>query len=296
MLPQLSYLREIAGHPAHSGAPVGAILRYLRWNFGRRLISDVSFRVDIIPGVSVLLSNQENYATLAYTCGMYDFEDMCFLLHVIRAGEVFGDFGANAGVYSVLAGSAAAKVLCVEPVPATFEKLRLNIALNAIDACASNSGLGVEEGVLRFTTGRGGLNRVATAMDDASIAVRVTTADSLATATGLFPLVIKLDVEGFELPVLKGARELLAQSVSALIVELNGSGQIYGHTDNQVHQYLANAGFTPWRYEPRGRRLIERTGPNSDGLNTIYIKSSHIEQIRERIQTANLIITRYGRF
>ena len=57
-------------------------------------------------------------------CGLVEFADMAFVLHVLRAGDLFVDIGANAGAYTLLASSVAgAKTTCFEPAPATYARL-----------------------------------------------------------------------------------------------------------------------------------------------------------------------------
>ena len=36
-------------------------------------------------------------------CGLHDFAEMSFMLHLLRAGDLFADIGANVGSYTVLA-------------------------------------------------------------------------------------------------------------------------------------------------------------------------------------------------
>ena len=69
-------------------------------------------------------------------CGLAEFADMAFVLHVLRAGDLFVDIGANAGAYTLLASSVAgAKTTCFEPVPATYARLlTINPAIKNI-AC-----------------------------------------------------------------------------------------------------------------------------------------------------------------
>ena len=57
-------------------------------------------------------------------CGLAKFADMAFVLHVLRAGDLFVDIGANAGAYTLLASSVTgAKTTCFEPAPATYARL-----------------------------------------------------------------------------------------------------------------------------------------------------------------------------
>jgi FkbM family methyltransferase len=280
---RIQKIREILDHPANRAQRLRGFVRYLKWNLGRRLLTDADYAIQITPTVRVILSNHENYATLAYTCGLYDFDEMSFLLHYLRPGDCFGDFGANVGVYSVLAGSVGARVLSVEPVPDTFAKLQRNLRLNSVPGQPVRCGLADQAGTLRFTKSLGGMNRVAMVRDgDDSIEVGVKTSDQLTAETGLNPVAIKIDVEGFELPLLRGSTNLL-RSVEAIVIELNGSGRPYGYADDAVHALLLDAGFGCFDYNPAQRALTARDGYHRDRFNTLYLRKAAVDKVVERL-------------
>ncbi len=271
---RLSYLRQIATHPLNSGHRASAVLRYLAWNIGRRLVT-VEFVIPLLEGAKLILSNHENYATLAYTETLWDFSEMMFLLHFLREEDLFVDIGANVGCYTVLASALGqAHSVAIEPVPATFQKLRENIRLNAIESRveAMNVGIGQIPSKLEFTTTLGGLNRVARRNDtDTTVAVDVYPLDKV--LAGKNPVIMKLDVEGYEMNVLRGGARVLAHnSLHALIIELNGSGRAYGFDDAEIHRHILSYGFRPFAYNPIKRSLSELSNYRKDGLNTLYCR------------------------
>ena len=72
-----------------------------------------------------------------------------------------------------------------------------------------------------------------------------------------FPTVIKIDVEGYELQVLNGAKRILDNpSLIAVIIELNGVGKRYGVDDNEIHQLLLSKNFETFKYNPLKQQLI----------------------------------------
>jgi hypothetical protein len=74
-------------------------------------------------------------------------------------------------------------------------------------------------------------------------------------------VVLKVDVEGFEVEVLDGARSLLADPrLLAVVIEINGSGTSYGWTDQDILDRLTAAGLEEVSYDPLRRTLrSERT-------------------------------------
>jgi FkbM family methyltransferase len=284
------YIREILNHPYNKGRKFRALRRYVEWNLGRRLLAEAEYVVELIAGTHIIISNRENYATLAYTCRLYDFEEMFFLLHALKQGDCFGDFGANVGVYSVLAGSTGASVLAVEPIPATFDRLCANFRLNQVAGSPLNCGLSDKPQTLIFTTDRGGMNKVVRSAGANTCQVCVTTVDDLVAKAGASPCLIKVDVEGYEMPLLMGATGLLESDLFGLIIEMNESGREYGFSDLAVHELLSSYGFNPFRYNPVSREIEPRDGINRNSLNTLYLKSSSLSGLRRRLRDAGAVV------
>ncbi len=274
VMQHLNTLVEITRHPANAAKPLRGALRYMAWNVARRLI-DARFVTELPGGARILYSNRENYATLIYCNGLFDFETMLFLLHYLAADDLFVDVGANIGMYTILASAAArARSLAIEPVPVTFADLAANIRLNNIEdrVEAQNLGVGDRSGMLRFTADKGGMNHILPVHGDGGgIELPVVTIDSL--LAGRDCTMMKMDIEGYELAALRGASATLANpSLKALIVEMNGSGLRYGIPDSEVHDLILGFGFRPCLYDPATRALREVSGLLPHGLNALYIR------------------------
>ncbi|HEY9839530.1 MAG: FkbM family methyltransferase [Candidatus Sericytochromatia bacterium] len=273
---RLKTLREITTHPLTRHAPLAALRRYGLFHLSQRL-----FPYPIVyPWIGPLqLLARKGWAGVVgnlYT-GLYDFEDMGFLLHGLRPDDLFVDIGANAGVYSLLAaGLCQSRVLAIEPLPETFAQLQTQIRLNRLEALidARQLGLSNQTGQLYFSTGLGTMNHVVSkpAAGEAVIEVPVCRLDQLLQT----PVrMLKIDTEGFELPVLQGADACLSRpELQAIIIELNGSGQHYGYSDQAIDTLLRGYGFAPFRYLPFERRLEPLEHWRSDQHNTLYLRKS----------------------
>jgi FkbM family methyltransferase len=212
---------------------------------------------------------------------------MAFLLHALRPTDVFVDVGANVGAYTVLASKVVcARSIAFEPVLATVERLREQLRINDIADVVEvrNEGVGDRPGELFFTNNRDATNRVSLLDQGGAVTrVPVTTLDTALPSTGSY--VIKIDVEGYEHHVLRGAEALLAShSVVALIIEHNPSSQEFGASVEQVHQKLLDAGFRPIAYEPRARVVTPLDTYDRANPNTVYVKD--LEAVRARCETA----------
>ena len=117
-----------------------------------------------------------------------------------------------------------------------------------------------------------------------------TTEVSVQTLDGILksctcPLLIKIDVEGFETEVLLGGKNTLNNpDLKAVIIELNGSGARYGYKDADIHAMFITAGFRPYAYEPFTRQLTELNA-YSDESNTIYIRD--VDFVKNRIRVSD---------
>jgi FkbM family methyltransferase len=220
--------------------------------------------------------------------GLHEFEEMMFLLHLLRPGDIFTDVGANIGSYTILASAVAgAKSISFEPVPATFLHLKHNVAINDLESFVElkNAGVGKEKGRMSFTSGFDTMNHVITDLSDSTlgtIQVDIVTLDEI--LENKIPTLIKIDTEGFEMAVLQGAKSTLKHSnLMGMIVELNGSCQRYGVNEKDIHEFIVGQGFTPISYNPFERTYSLQPSFNPNG-NTIYIKNER--DVGIRLETA----------
>lgn len=221
--------------------------------------------------------------------GLHDYAEMTLVLHLLRDGDFFMDIGANVGSYTVLAaGVAGAHCISVEPVPATFDVLLDNVNLNRLqDRVRSlNIGLGEASGQLTFSTNQDAMNHVLldrSATADNQIEVPVSTVDE--EVGEVVPVMMKIDVEGFELPVLHGAHKTLSkQELLVVVLETNGSGESYGYGDAMVHRSMREYGFSAVNYDPTKREITMMPQETWNHGNTIYMRD--LETIKERIAAA----------
>jgi FkbM family methyltransferase len=217
-------------------------------------------------------------ATGSIYTGLHEFEDMAFVLHLLRQDDLFIDIGANIGSYTILAGAAVgARCISFEPLPATYAHFMRNICLNDIKdrVTALNCGVGDAEGVLCFTSDLDTVNHVANQEEmslGSAVEVKVFPLDTI--IGGEAPTLIKIDVEGFETNVIKGARSVLIRdSLRAVIMELNGSGARYGFDEQILHNQMLDFGFSPYTYSPFDRKLISLNRNKSSSGNTLYIRN-----------------------
>jgi FkbM family methyltransferase len=178
-------------------------------------------------------------------------------------GGVFIDCGANIGYFSALAARQVGEgglVLSLEPSPREFQRLSWAVAHNP-HSCqwrTLNLAAGDAEGQIAINdhAGHTGMNRVS----DSGRACLVRTLDAVAAdeipAPRLIDL-IKIDVEGYELRVLRGMDGLFAaRRVKTVVAEITDAFlQQFGDSKEALYAYLQSHGFRPtcpcdeWQYD-----------------------------------------------
>jgi FkbM family methyltransferase len=280
-------LKFIANHPLNKGRRIRAFNKFLRWQIRSRLAPGPVV-YPWVNGSKVIVRPGETGVTGNVYCGLHEFADMAYLLHVTTPADVFVDIGANVGVYTILACAVkGARGVCCEPVPATYgrllENLRLNDLLERVEAL--NLGVGEKEGELWFTSDQNTMNHVVLEQRDDRNMVRVSVSPLDVILREQRPSVLKIDVEGFETRVLAGAAVTLSRpSLHSVIMELNGSGARYGFDETAIVATMASFGFTGYRYEPFARTLERIEGGKSETGNTLFVRDLGLA--KERIRQA----------
>lgn len=168
------------------------------------------------------------------------------IMRMLRADDVVLEVGANIGYYALLEARLCARIYAVEPHPENFRRLNENLVLNGYaNVETSNLAFGSTGGTIPMRCS--GLSnwhscRGATAGEGDTIEVACTRIDDF-IASRLQPSFIKMDVEGFELEVLRGAERTLA-AVRCVFLELHGD--ILGRGEiREVVDRLGAAGLVP---------------------------------------------------
>jgi FkbM family methyltransferase len=146
--------------------------------------------------------------------GVFEAELSWLFKSLIRAGDAVVDVGANEGYFTVLAARlGASRVIAIEPQVRLAPILRRQLELNQVSAELLSVALGEKKGVAQMSlgsalnTGSSSLVREGTG---GSVDVEVRSIDEL-SATWPRVRLMKIDCEGYEEPILRGACEFLKQ-------------------------------------------------------------------------------------
>lgn len=181
-------------------------------------------------GIDVFLVPQGSTASDIWAGIRCESHEVSFILTALKPGMIFFDVGANAGLFAI---SAAKKigvkgVFAFEPCSSTCELLKRNLLLNRLaDVNVVQVALGDSAGggVLQINAcGKDGLYTLGQATHPSSKVigqedVRITTLDVFMKDYNIPRVdVMKVDIEGAELMMFRGARNLLERADAPLIL------------------------------------------------------------------------------
>ena len=178
---------------------------------------------------------------------MDEYKLLNMIVDELNPEDIFVDVGANFGlVTNYIYENSSAHVTCFEPYPPNIQLLEINKYLFNRNYDVRNLALGSSEGSVEFyasvsSQGRGGLAKKKNHKYSETINVEKSTLDSEIDSVD----VIKIDVEGAELEVLKGAEDTLNQ-IKTIFLELHPNSILeeFGTNKKEVIKYLQNNGFS----------------------------------------------------
>lgn len=225
-----------------------------------------------------------------YLLGAFERTTVVTLEKLVKPGDLVFDIGANIGAHTLgLARSVgvAGRVYAFEPTDLAFEKLKSNLALNAeleartfprqVMLAASPNEKVPEEIFASWPLGnkesvhpkhRGRLVTARNATSD--------TVDNVVAREGIDRLdLMKIDVDGHELPVLQGGLATLRKSRPALVMEM--SPYVHAEERNSFGELVAllrDAGYSiqdasTWAPLPLEEHELQTLIPDGASINVI---------------------------
>jgi FkbM family methyltransferase len=273
----MNSLNTLYSAPYNKSRPLFAFYRYAYWKLIRL------FRLKNIPfrfwGDRVLRlchdSPQSMWAMYNY---LVDWEEFNLISRYTRSGDHVLDVGANIGLYSLWMSrfvGPAGKVHSFEPDPENFKKLGDHISRNGLETLflSNKTALSDVDGILSFTTGLDKENHIATRNEPDTIQIIAERLDTYAARTGLTGIpYMKIDVEGFEYSVLKGAERLLAERrIQVIQLEINDTIRNSGSSVSHLLGLLERHGYVLCSYDVTAGRLLQlQYSPERENYFAVY--------------------------
>lgn len=213
----------------------------------------------------LMLRPGRGHSGLAYANPLEWREIRCWQA-TLRPGSLFIDVGANVGSYSLMALERGAEVIAIEPNAEARSILTEALELNGYEATVLPVALADRSGLMAMTAGLGVLNHLVVGESvPGSTPIEVRTLDEVLgerVADG-----VKVDVEGFEHLVLRGAARALAEKrIKLLQLEWNTtSTENAGETREATAAYLTSFGYRLFRPGDDGvLHPAQHSGPGPD--------------------------------
>jgi FkbM family methyltransferase len=183
----------------------------------------------ILVKTTIIIKKGLTSATGNLYCGLFEYYDMAFLLHFLRPNDLFIDIGANIGWYSLIAAQkikAENHIYAFEPASNAYQKLLKHISLNeASQISAHNCCIADYEGEILLniceddaynSVGNSPILNIQEQVNSPVINIdafiekyRIPKVD-----------IIKIDTEGAEMLVLKGAKKTLQKFSPVIFLKL----------------------------------------------------------------------------
>lgn len=252
----LALVSRIWHAPGNRGQRLNAVMRSLNWLVNKKT-GRKTWTLPIFNGVKIRCYPDSIIALhVLQRSEWHDWDTAQIITKFLREGDTFVDVGANIGLYTLPASQIvgeAGSVIAFEPSPVNRARLKENLELNAVknvrlEACA----LGEKEGNLAFSD-EDALAHVKLAGEGLKVPVRAY--DEIAPQIEV--AMMKVDVEGFELSVFRGAEKAMKAGLLPVIVfEMNNSFLRYDLNAEEILDFLKAQNYRIGRYEHNTRSIV----------------------------------------
>jgi FkbM family methyltransferase len=203
-----------------------------------------------------------------------DFEktEKLFIQRFLKKDDVFFDIGANVGLHTLVACDILKEgghIYSFEPTPGIYSRLLENLAENNFNKIVSPVNMGVSDTSesLKFnmsTNGYDGWNSFATLKYiqlESQVEIKVITIDAFVNDNHIEPdsiSLIKIDVEGWEIKVLSGMKNLFndAHFEACFLIEFTEENMFRaGSSCRNLYNFMVDKGYKWYEYDPTANQI-----------------------------------------
>ncbi|MBS1683534.1 MAG: FkbM family methyltransferase [Bacteroidetes bacterium] len=230
-----------------------------------------AWRVISLNGYRMKVNMAHRMASLIYWRGAHEWAPMFLMQKELKKGMTYYDIGANIGEFTLFAANLLGdngKVCSFEPMNDTYQVLLENIALNKFEkrvaafpiALSDHNGEAELFAATEYTdlgSTEDGFHTIY-ARDDRSVLLYKIKLETMDGKQGEIPPpdFVKIDVEGAELSVLKGAQETLKKHHPKILMEFSSvNATAAGYKQSDLLDILRPMGYKFYTIENRGKLL-----------------------------------------
>jgi FkbM family methyltransferase len=207
--------------------------------------------------------------------GVWEVDLQSYIKKHLRPGHIFVDVGAHRGTYTIMAShlvGGSGKVIAIEPFADHYECLMQTAAQSPYKnielfnmACGSISGQAMFSEKERH-------------VDDTGIQIPIAALDDIIASADF----VKIDTDGRELDVLKGARKLIDNGASVIVEFSDFPYQPIDELWRDIRDFMANLGYSPY--------VIKKDGTVGSVVSLVHeIKDRHILFRPDRISLKSTV-------
>lgn len=277
----LSSYRWVINHPNNKNKPISTVLRLAFWKLNQ-LILKIPIVVEMGWGIKFKCHPGSSWGSLVVYTRLPEYYEMKFVKKIIRNQDVVIDVGSNLGSYALIAASSIGEghVYALEPSRRVYKDLVVNIKLNGFEKNISTFNIAAADGqaLVGFTDSpRPELSHVSYNIKGGNRKVKATSLDKFVDFHAVKKIrLLKIDVEGYEYKVLKGASGILRRgAVDYLLIELNQDSRFYKASPTKSLDLLKGFGYEIY-YFRNGPNLIHLSHfiPGSKTNNIVAIRKN----------------------
>ena len=294
----ISALRSFIYNPRVNGFLRG-VTRAFRFIVPDRFLISPSglIRLDVTRDLSIKLkTNQTSYITrLLYWNDPKDFEYTSLFVDLIKEVGTFWDIGANIGYYGILGCEAnpELQVESFEPSMGPLAYLRENIAINGIADRNTAHAIALSDrsqeidfyqivnpkfpDILNLSGEHNTGSKKE--MHSQRVTVAAKTIDEVRKGTPAIDL-IKIDVEGAEIQVLKGGIDTIAKDRPIIICEV-----LYQSHEEDLDALMRGLGYRFFAHTPKGLLPMDSLiREEDDGIRNVFFVPPHKESLIDKFR------------
>lgn len=282
IIDKLHSFLTILKHPMNRRNKLNAAGRILWWKVNQLFFHMPAIVTFNNNKMQFICPSASSYGSLVVYCNLPEYPEMVFLEKMLKSNSIFIDVGANIGVYTILAAAKIKKgrIYSFEPIPSVFNILYQNIRINNL-----NDRVTVIEKVVSDKNGHekfviqdiSEYSHISSNQTSKSVLMPAVKLDDFCLKEKInFIDVVKIDVEGEELKVLRGLENYLKSGkIRVLIIEFNS---------NQVIDYLNKFKYTIFKINEK--LGLEEIKKGDKALNLIAFLKKDLVDIKKSLKTA----------
>lgn len=283
----LNSLNQLLKSPYNKQHKLSAFKRFFQWK-AIRMFKLKSLKIKIWNGKLFYVDYNSFHSMWLLYNYIVDWEEFNLIKDYLKANDQVADVGTNIGYYTVWMSSfisESGKIHSFEPDDKNFKKLRDNIVLNSLTNVKENNiALSQIDGEIKFTVGLDGENTIALNEKKNSKLIQSVQFDTYFLENSIDQMsYVKVDIEGFELFFLKGARKILMdKKVDIFQLEINSQINNSGGSIKELLSLIDKYDYNLCHYDYANKKLIKCT---YDSKRENYFMVGDVESSNSRLKS-----------